>query len=678
MRFGKSSDMKKIVVSILSFGRPALVANVLKQIGIERGRIKAAVGFDVNVIIGLNDPRSSGTVRFWRQARKPRWLTIVHHDQNFGFGGGHNHAFQLMPSDIFVTLNDDIEFKKNGWLGDLICPILKGDASLVGASESPCRLKRDLDGTWRQPDDDRPPDYVEASIMAVNSHDARALGLFAEDLRFAYYEDSDLSLRFRQAGRQICVVSVPHKHKRGISAQRLPSELLDRVRRCNQARMSNRWEKSFQKGRFTNKVGVVLDSIGWGDVIASLPAILQLTMDHPTAQIDVYVSNSMHRFFKHPRIRLRTFGGGANIRSEEYDRIWRLGSTPYQTPDHLGFTIAASLGVSFSTSLGMTHLHSFLKSSPEQRSVAPTAIVHAECGRRDFEGRQPAQRAFIPTVDLLSARGYKTILIGIDRHDADGSALAKRCSNDLRGKTSLWDLAILMSKARLCVCTDSGPLHLAQLLHIPTFAVFGCTLPTSKITWWDNSASFQSCGLSCLGCYHLLRSAPPANMCLRRDVACMNQWSGEDLAKSVAGFLDGTFTGIPLALQSETNIRFQLMEQSIRASRTPEKQEFFEQPPVNGRERIVIFGAGEAGRRAMKRLPSDLDVVAFCDNDPAKWNTLVDKLPVVSPSALEHLQISKIVIASQYHSQISRQLLKSGFSPERIRVVRSDVLRPLS
>lgn len=664
--------MNTIIISILSFGRPALAANVVEQLKGERRKLGKR--YEIHVIIGVNECGTGKGRRYWKTRPRPRWTTILSHDHNLGFGGGHNYAFRSFPSDIFVALNDDIKFSKKGWLEDLIQPIALGKASLAGASESPCRLTEDLDGTWRKPGDKKPPDYIEASILAVNSSDARKLGLFANDLDLAYFEDSDLSLRFRQAGKRICTVSIPHVHQRGVSANRLSSELLDRVRLGNQARVRNRWERAIQKGQFSNRIAVVLDSIGWGDALASLPAALQLAADHPTSRIDIHVTESIRNFFKHPRFTLHPLKQKVDVLEGDYDRIWHLSSTPFSTPDHLGATIAASLGVSFAPELAS----GFLRAALQTKTTAllkRIAIVHAECGRVDFEGRQPDQKAFIPAIELLNKKGFNTVLVGVDRHQPSGNALARICCEDLRGKTSLWELAELMSLAQLCLCSDSGPLHLAQALHVPTFALFGCTLPTSKITWWDNTSSFQAKGLSCLGCYHLLRTSPSGNMCARRDVACMTNWDGKQLAGSMEAFLDGRHSGFQQAMNCENLIRSRLMERNLRAFAQAPKTDFFNKPPDEGRENVIIFGAGEGGWRALKQLPGDLEAIAFSDNDPNKWNTTLGGLPVIAPAMIGQMPFSKIVVASQYCDQIFSQLLKSGISPKRIRIVQLNQLQ---
>jgi heptosyltransferase-2 len=67
---------------------------------------------------------------------------------------------------------------------------------------------------------------------------------------------------------------------------------------------------------------------------------------------------------------------------------------------------------------------------------------------------------------------------------AQETPLAEAISQDLdkkpvilTGKTSLRQLAAVLSRAALCVTNDSGPMHMANALGVPTVAVFGPTLP---------------------------------------------------------------------------------------------------------------------------------------------------------------------------------------------------------
>jgi len=49
-------------------------------------------------------------------------------------------------------------------------------------------------------------------------------------------------------------------------------------------------------------------------------------------------------------------------------------------------------------------------------------------------------------------------------------------------------------------------------------------------------------------------------------------------------------------------------------------------------QRVVLFGAGTLGRKALESLRGiGVEPLAFADNSPSKWGTSVDRLPVLSP-----------------------------------------------
>jgi heptosyltransferase-3 len=72
---------------------------------------------------------------------------------------------------------------------------------------------------------------------------------------------------------------------------------------------------------------------------------------------------------------------------------------------------------------------------------------------------------------------------------------------DLSGMLSIKELGALLEKARLLVCVDSLPFHLASALKIPVVAAFG---PTSEKTWaaWRNpQARVVVQDYTCRPCY---------------------------------------------------------------------------------------------------------------------------------------------------------------------------------
>jgi hypothetical protein len=83
---------------------------------------------------------------------------------------------------------------------------------------------------------------------------------------------------------------------------------------------------------------------------------------------------------------------------------------------------------------------------------------------------------------------------------------------------------------------------------------------------------------------------------------------------------------------------------------------------------VVVFGAGEAGRRALRRLRAEgtADVVAFVDNSVAKHGTTLEDLPIISPADLVRCGVDRVVVASQASAQILPQLRALGIPRDSI------------
>ena len=83
---------------------------------------------------------------------------------------------------------------------------------------------------------------------------------------------------------------------------------------------------------------------------------------------------------------------------------------------------------------------------------------------------------------------------------------------------------------------------------------------------------------------------------------------------------------------------------------------------------VVIFGTGSNGERAWQAAAacSDIHVVCFADNNPARQGTELHGRPVIAPSALASTPFDFIVIASMFAADIQRQLGDLGLPPERV------------
>ena len=116
--------------------------------------------------------------------------------------------------------------------------------------------------------------------------------------------------------------------------------------------------------------------------------------------------------------------------------------------------------------------------------IQQKAFVHLHPASRWKFKCWPAQKN-AELIDRLAARGERIIITSSP--DADELALVGdivRQSDakvlNLAGKLSLKELVALISKARLSICVDSMPMHVASATGTPVVALFG---PSGDIEW---------------------------------------------------------------------------------------------------------------------------------------------------------------------------------------------------
>ena len=131
-------------------------------------------------------------------------------------------------------------------------------------------------------------------------------------------------------------------------------------------------------------------------------------------------------------------------------------------------------------------------------------------------------------IDRMAAGGLpKCVLLGgpDDRSIAEAVRAAARVPVvDLVGRTSLRELAAVLSLADLVVCQDSGPMHLAAALDKPLVAIFGPTNP-ARTGPYCPSARVVSLPLECSPCYR--------RQCSLRHHNCMEQLDVSTVFESV-------------------------------------------------------------------------------------------------------------------------------------------------
>jgi heptosyltransferase-2 len=144
--------------------------------------------------------------------------------------------------------------------------------------------------------------------------------------------------------------------------------------------------------------------------------------------------------------------------------------------------------------------------------------------------RWPAER-FAAAADLVARRlGAKVAIVGGPAERPLGQAVAtllRAPSRLLAGETTLAGLVGVLSRLRLLLTNDSGPMHLAAALGVPLVAVFGSTD-------WRETAPFSARAV-------VVREHVPCSPCLLRecpiDHRCMTRVSADRVSQAALSLL---------------------------------------------------------------------------------------------------------------------------------------------
>ncbi len=82
--------------------------------------------------------------------------------------------------------------------------------------------------------------------------------------------------------------------------------------------------------------------------------------------------------------------------------------------------------------------------------------------------------------------------------------------------------------------------------------------------------------------------------------------------------------------------------------------------------KVILFGAGPSGERALLALQAPYEVLGFCDNNWQKFPGGFCGLPVISPAELPAVECDHVVLATGYACQVREQLLSLGIPAGRL------------
>jgi heptosyltransferase-2 len=130
---------------------------------------------------------------------------------------------------------------------------------------------------------------------------------------------------------------------------------------------------------------------------------------------------------------------------------------------------------------------------------------------------------FAVVADSLSKKFSAQVIIMGGKADAETAQEVQKLANtklvNLSGKTTLREAIYLISQCRLFISNDSGLMHIAGALNVPTVAIFGSTNPATTAPVGSKSV--------------IVRREVPCSPCLKKtcpvDFRCMRLISVEDV-----------------------------------------------------------------------------------------------------------------------------------------------------
>jgi heptosyltransferase-2 len=177
------------------------------------------------------------------------------------------------------------------------------------------------------------------------------------------------------------------------------------------------------------------------------------------------------------------------------------------------------------------NLHAFLREKRPLLGLNPGA----EYGPAK---RWPVERFAAAALDIHARTGAVWLIVGGPAdvtlagslEGAFRQANAPSALKNLCGQTTLRDLMALLTRCRLLLTNDTGPMHVAAALGTPVVALFGSTAPELTCPGLPDEPS-----------HHLVRVQSPCAPCFRRscpiDFRCMTGIQVERVVEEIAQIL---------------------------------------------------------------------------------------------------------------------------------------------
>lgn len=396
-------------------------------------------------------------------------ITVVINPNNEGYIKPHERAFALCQEEYFVLLNDDTVLPPD-WLEKLEAPFLLYPTGALSAPRGGCQSLQASFHGYKGP----AFEYLNGACLCCKTEVIRKYGLFDPHLVWAYGDDSDLSLRMRELGLTLHHADFTLQHEIGATSRYVTDVRKNQL--ANHGYLMRRWAY-YLRGRRMEVPIIVKRGAAYGDVLLTTIPLQALHAKYPLRPL--YVETLCQGVFENNRLVVK-----ADRRLERMPdaTIYDLTLSYERRPDrHILESYAEACELTMEQSAPFrTKLFpsSAERRKAEQQLVGDWAAVHP--GPNTWKSKEWPLVRFAEVIAHLRSRGMKVVIVG--------SAGGKLDSDlDLRGQTTILDLAALLGRCKLFVGLDSFPLHVAEAMDVPAVGLFGVTDPKFILTRPDRT-----------------------------------------------------------------------------------------------------------------------------------------------------------------------------------------------
>lgn len=518
-------------------------------------------GFKVELIfVEDGEGLKEEVVKHW-EARKGELKgpvgKIYYTGMSQGWGACCNIGAEKATGDILVFMHPDT-IPVDGWLKPLVRQARKEDTGAVSAAhfgeDANTFVDAGAEWSWEKEKfhkigsevyegkeikrpfkmNNTPADLLEAAkrekvssyCMAIRRDLFRYLGGFSPNLVSVEWSDADFCMNLHEWSYS--VVSQGNSH-----VFRAAPKTTDRHEEYGRVYFRNKWVVS---GRIDGIVKakrpdplpevkniVIRRRAAHGDVLIASGVASALRMKHPNAQI-IFSTDCPEVLEKNPHI-----DKVVEVHSERwFDLYFDLDMAYEYRPDaNIMQAYADACGVS----AGDCEL--FLHTEPVEDEL-PEKYVAIHAGKTMWAGRNWSTIKFDQIAKRLKAAGFGVVCVG-----TWSDHKTTQCDLDLRGKTTIPQMAHVVKNASLFVGIDSFPMHAAQIFSTPGVAFFGSINPDTRLLHESSIRPVVAEGLKCLGCHH--RKPRPCTATTTCEVGvqdCINNVSVDRVWQSIEPLLE--------------------------------------------------------------------------------------------------------------------------------------------